>query len=332
MPDLRDDLRRLAQHMSEPASFDDLASARQRRDRRRHANALVVGLVVGLAVVVVAAVVLATTFGNRSGVGPAVAPSSWTTYTNPYGWTIAVPQEWRTDVIATPGGGIQGARFIGGDLSIEISTQTAAAGSPQPGLTMPPSSDSRFPLNADELLSPIEGGLGGSFFGDGLRFEVLVLTPSLPDFSLSRVDADILDRMIGSISFRPWTQGELRHGWTAIQTPTQDVSWITIRGGLYILFRTADGYRLVGSISCAGEPPSRTSATADGFAVLDCPDGSSWQMDAAGSSGGSFEAAANDPPPDWVVTTAHDGTLIAYVIPGDFPPGTGGSPSASPTP
>ena len=111
----------------------------------------------------------------------------------------------------------------------------------------------------------------------------------------------------------------------AIDTPTQDVSWITVRGGLYMLFRTADGYRLYGSITCAGRPTTNTSVSSDGFAVLECPDGSSWKMNAGGESGGGGQAAFNDPPPEWPVVSAHDGTLIAYVIPGYFPPGTGGS-------
>jgi hypothetical protein len=92
-----------------------------------------------------------------------------------------------------------------------------------------------------------------------------------------------------------------------------------------MLFRTPDGVRLYGSITCGEQAPKNLATTADGFAVLDCPDGSTWQMNAAGESGGGGEAASNDPPPEWPVVTAHDGTLIAYVIPGYFPPGTGGS-------
>jgi hypothetical protein len=133
--------------------------------------------------------------------------------------------------------------------------------------------------------------------------------------------------MIRSISFHPWQVGDVRHDWVAISTPTQDVSWITVEGGLYMLFKTSDGYRLYGSINCGDKQPSKTSSTQDGFAVLDCPDGTSWEMDAEGSSGGSGsgQASNNDPPPEWVVATAHDGTLIAWVLPGVFPPGTGGA-------
>jgi hypothetical protein len=254
------------------------------------------------------------------------APGSitWSTYTDPYGWTIDVPDTWRTDVISVDGPGTQGARFIGDNLSIQVSTQTAESGSPPPGLTTPPQDDSHFPLSAADLLAPTEGGEGGRFIGDGLPFDVLVLSPSLPG-PLPQADQDILERMISSISFQPWQEGDVRYDWAAIPTPTEDVSWITVRGGLYMLFPVADGYKLYGAISCGGNDPSRTSTRLDGYAVLECPDGSTWEMNAEGASGasGSGDAGMNDPPPQWPVITAFDGSLIAYVIPGEYPPGTG---------
>jgi hypothetical protein len=320
MGDLREDLLRLSRSAGEPVSFQSLATARRRRSRHRRVG----GIVVGLFVFTAAGALLVTAFRDQRGAVPAT-PTSWTTHTDPYGWTIDVPDGWRT--VATSN---RGARFEGDDMSVEISIQPAPSESLPPGftlppgLTLPPANDSQFPLSADQLLSDVEGGLGGHFFGDGLQFNVLVLSPSLPG-SLPDTDSDILDHMIGSISFQPWRIGEVRNGWEAIATPTHDVSWVTVRGGTYMLFRTASGYRLYGAISCAGNPPGRTSATSDGFAVLGCPDGSTWQMDAEGASGGSCIASANDPPPEWLVVTAHDGTVIAFVIPGYFPPGTGGS-------
>ena len=50
--------------------------------------------------------------------------------------------------------------------------------------------------------------------------------------------------------------------------------------------------------------------------------------DGAGGGDGSGQAIGNDPPPEWPVATAHDGTLIAWVLPGVFPEGTGGSTQA----
>ncbi len=255
---------------------------------------------------------------------PAVAPVSWTTYTDPYGWTIDVPTGWETNVITAKGGGTQGARFIGDNISIQVSTQTPPEGSPPPALTVPAANDSTFPLTTDGVLAPVEGGLGGHFVGDGLQFDVLVLSPSLPD-PLPQVDADVLDRMIGSILFQPWNVGDVRHDWVAIPTPTEDVSWIKVEGGLYMLFKASDGYKIYGSISCGGKEPSKTTSSADGYAVLDCPDGSTWEMNATGASGGGGDAAGNDPPPEWAVATAQDGTLIAWILPGVFPEGTGGS-------
>ena len=322
MPELREELLLLSEGAAEPGNFQDLATARRRRSRRRRAG----GLVVGLLVFAAAGLFLATTFRNERGSLPRdTVPTAWTTHTDPYGWTIDVPQDWRTRAT-----GKRGAVFEGESMSVQITIHPAPSESMPPGfalplgLTLPPSNDSQFPLHADQLLSNVEGGLGGSFVGDGQRFDVYVSSPYLPD-PLPETDADILDHMIGSISFQPWRVGEVRHGWEAIATPTEDVSWVTVRGGTYMLFRTSSGYRLYGAISCAGEPPSETSATPDGFAVLGCPDGSTWQMDAEGESGGGCIASANDPPPEWAVVTAHDGTLIAFVIPGFFPSGTGGS-------
>ncbi|MEP6759442.1 MAG: hypothetical protein ABJB55_09625 [Actinomycetota bacterium] len=264
------------------------------------------------------------------GGSPSMLAVAMTTYTDPFGgWTIDVPQDWTTKVIQTSGSGTQGAQFMGENMSIQVSTQTAPSGSPPPGLTLPATDDSQFPLVANDLLTNVEGGLGGTFWGDGQTFSVTVLSPNLPE-PLPEPERSILMHMIGSISFKPWTVGEIRNQWVAIPTPTGDVSWITVEGGLYMLFKTPDGYKLYGAISCGGKPPRKTSSRADGFAVLDCPDGTSWEMDAGGASGGdgSGEAVWNDPPPQWPVVTAHDGTLIAWVLPGVFPPGTGGSSPA----
>jgi hypothetical protein len=255
---------------------------------------------------------------------PNTGSMQWTTYTDPYGWTIDVPEGWATKVLSVEGAGTNGAQFIGENMSVQVSTQTADPGSPPPGLTLQLVNDAQFPLNANDFLSNIEEGLGGTFHGDGLVFDVTVRSPYLPN-PLPEPERSILMHMIGSITFQPWTVGDVRHDWVAIGTPTEDVSWIMLEGGLYMLFKTPDGYKLYGSISCGGKEPSKTSSSADGFAVLDCPDGSTWEMNATGESGGGGDAAGNDPPPEWAVVTAHDGTLIAWVLPGVFPPGTGGA-------
>ena len=62
MPDLRDDLGRLADFVGEPRGLDDLAAARRRRERRRRAE----GLVAGIAVVLATALFLVSTFRAES--------------------------------------------------------------------------------------------------------------------------------------------------------------------------------------------------------------------------------------------------------------------------
>jgi len=61
MPDLREDLERLADFVGEPRTFVDLERSRRRRERRRRTE----GLVAGLAVSVVAALFLISTFDGR---------------------------------------------------------------------------------------------------------------------------------------------------------------------------------------------------------------------------------------------------------------------------
>lgn len=262
---------------------------------------------------------------------PSMPAVGWGVFTDaPYGWVIDVPKTWTANNISTQGAGTQGANLVGDTMSVRITTETAPKNSPPPGLSLPAKPDSSFPLDANSLLRSKNGGLAGQFRGDGQSFTVQVSSSAAPG-QLSASDQAILERMIGSIAFQPWQVGDVRNNWVAIATPTDDVSWIYVEGGLYMLFRTPDGYKLYGSITCGNaKVPADTSARSDGFAVLKCQDGSSWEMNAEGASGGSGEASANDPPPEWPVTTAHDGTLIAWVLPGYFPEGTGGSPTASP--
>ena len=61
MPDLREDLERLADFVGEPRTFVDLERSRRRRERRRRTE----GLVAGLAVSVVAALFLISTFDGQ---------------------------------------------------------------------------------------------------------------------------------------------------------------------------------------------------------------------------------------------------------------------------
>jgi hypothetical protein len=81
MPDLREDLGRLADFVGEPATLHDLETARRRRERRRRTS----GLVAGLAVMVAAGVFLATTLRDRpvptpGDPGPATTGSATTVW------------------------------------------------------------------------------------------------------------------------------------------------------------------------------------------------------------------------------------------------------------
>jgi hypothetical protein len=81
MPDLREDLERLADFVGEPRTFVDLERSRRRRERRRRTE----GLVAGLAVSAVAALFLISTFDGRPAATPqgtadelpTAAPTVW---------------------------------------------------------------------------------------------------------------------------------------------------------------------------------------------------------------------------------------------------------------
>ena len=90
MPDLRDDLGRLADFVGEPRGLDELAAARRRRERRRRAE----GLVAGIAVVLATALFLVSTFRSDptlSVPGATATPTGgFVVPTVPYLW----PENW----------------------------------------------------------------------------------------------------------------------------------------------------------------------------------------------------------------------------------------------
>ena len=73
MPDLRDDLGRLADFVGEPRGLDDLAAVRRRREGRRRAEGLVAGLAVAIAVALFAVTTLRS---DPSPVVPVGTPST----------------------------------------------------------------------------------------------------------------------------------------------------------------------------------------------------------------------------------------------------------------
>ena len=74
MPDLRDDLGRLADFVGEPRGLDDLAAARRRRERRRRAE----GLIGGIAVVLATATLLVSVRASRLSRHPSITPGDST--------------------------------------------------------------------------------------------------------------------------------------------------------------------------------------------------------------------------------------------------------------
>ncbi len=254
---------------------------------------------------------LATPTTSDEPTGSPSTQTTWSTIDDVMGWTMSYPSSWTPAVFGEKDK--VGHAVYSGDTGPLSGVVVDVWTDPTVALTPPFTDDSTFPLDPNVAIE------SGTFRANGLVFHVDVST----DGTLTPEDDEIVHRIVSSITFKPWQVGDVRNDWVAISTPTDDVSWITVRGGLYMLFRTPDGYKLYGAISCVGKDPSKTSARSDGFAVLECPDGSTWEMNADGASGGSGDASRNDPPPEWPVVTAFDGSAIAYVIPGEYPPGTG---------
>ena len=84
MPDLHEDLERLADFVGEPRTFVDLERSRRRRERRRRTE----GLVAGLAVIALAALFLVTTFDGR----PVASPQDTAPPSGPTGTPTVWPE------------------------------------------------------------------------------------------------------------------------------------------------------------------------------------------------------------------------------------------------
>jgi hypothetical protein len=162
-----------------------------------------------------------------SSVGPTPTASetlAWTTHTDPLGWTIDVPEGWTTLRIdgSDPQGAYQGEAFSDGAI-LHTPAGPTSLNVDQPNVLLeiyhaegdsvtPPADDSAFPLSYDDLQAQ-EGGLTGTFRGDGLEFTLVIrLSGGTP----TAAQDDILHRMVGSISFQPWSEGEVRNGYVAL--------------------------------------------------------------------------------------------------------------------
>jgi hypothetical protein len=258
--------------------------------------------------------------GGETTVSSTPAPTAqavgWTTYTDPKGWSIDVPTDWDVQIITQ--GGNDGAAFSTGDLSLQIGIvpiQTTG-------------DDSRFPLDADQLLGPAEAGLIGHFRGDGQEFMVDV--PSIYDLhDIPDNELETVRHMIGSISFEPWRVGETRNGWTAVGKALRSASAQWVGAGQHFLTSGSDGHRLAFGppADCVNGTPT-FEIRESGSAAESCPDGTGgdWNVDTGeplpGNSPGFTETLPSFP----AVYSWDDQLLIT------FPPmGAAATPTTTPS-
>ena len=252
-------------------------------------------------------------------------PIAWTSYTDGLGWTMEVPEAWSSGAYDGFNGrySVTGAWFSSGEpLLLQGVAEEPDQPVPAPGDVMIKvwhrdggpaptfADDSSFSLAYDTLQGQ-EGITQMLFRGDGVEFSVWVQSG---DDEATAEQHEILRRMVESISFEPWTEGETRNGWTALWPADGPVTWEELdargAGGTYLLFSSGERPALFGPIEGCGEGQNMT-ADGKGNAILECPDGSIIGFTPAGEP-------LPDNPDAWSVRldqhpveVAHDGTSIA---------------------
>jgi hypothetical protein len=157
-------------------------------------------------------------FGGRSTVADpnassVVTPTAWTTYADPLGWRMDVPEGWETVVFPEEGSRL-GAAFVSG-TPVPTGDDPFAVLPPSDGLLLKVwhdagdqsiGNDSSFPLSASDLERDVVWTL--RFRGDGLLFHLMIIRPAgwndaPPDVTVPSDVTAVIDRMIESISFEP---------------------------------------------------------------------------------------------------------------------------------
>ena len=275
-----------------------------------------------------------------SSLSPSPAEAPGHTYTDPLGWTIDVPDGWASGPVAQQIGliTVAGAWFSSGPLASALSCSTS---NPTPGTTETSCSgpvpapgqmvlivqhsdkspvlrdDSALPLVPDRFIEN-QGSHGGAFFNaDGIEFSIFVYAAN--DEPLSPDQERLARLMIASVRFEPWTPGETRNGFTALD-PTVDrpaewkqagLDWQELAGASYAYMENGDEGVLLGPMPDCGAGSTQAAATIPRAAVLECPDGTKagWTIDGQPLSGNP--PSLSDPVPPNHVVRAWDGTLIS---------------------
>jgi hypothetical protein len=286
------------------------------------------------------------TFEWADGISSSSAPTpttttGWTTYTDPLGWTIDVPDGWSTGTIAPDqmgsiGAGGSGAWFSSGEpLPIPSGVLGLFGPDPAPGQVIlrvfhdyknpVVTDDSPFPLDADALLKHQGNEWDGFFIADGLEFGVATATGG--GGSLSQQQHEVIWRMISSMRFQPWTPGETRGDprslkFTALD-PTANrpatwkqagLDWQELGGLTYVYMENGENGVLLGPMPSCGADEVHDAGTNVRAALLECADGTKggWTIDGQPLPNNSRNFL--DPVGVNHVVRAWDGTLLSPLV------------------
>jgi hypothetical protein len=292
------------------------------RTRIRVATGVAAFVVFALAISLFAIPALRPGRAGTGGQGSSASDGStgWTTYTDPLGWTLEVPAQWTTLSFTgapevpgyahgasffsglpsvTPGGPFS-ASAANGDVMVRISHDDRDASI---------ADDSSFPLSMDDFHPDPGPGNSGTIAmrGDGLAFSIEIVYTAKADIaSLS----PLVDHMIASIAFQPWSPSETRNGWTVVDgvQPAITAEWVSLNGKEWLA--NAAGREVFGpGPTCAGGLTDHEVAET-GVAFIVCSDGTGGQWNSDGEPiAGSYQGFA-DPLPGHPAVLSWDGKLL----------------------
>jgi hypothetical protein len=269
-----------------------------------------------------------------SSAAPAVTPTAWTTYTDPLGWTIDVPRDWVTEPINTSVGHVSYAGATFGSSTPEVDAGNSASPTLGPGaLGAAPGEvtlilyhleggpgpsfldDSRFPLALADA-QQVEGGYQLDFRANGLTF---YLSIRVGGDGPTADQSAIVQRMVSAIAFRPWTPGESRNGFTALNPSAAvqsewkqaGLDWQVLGKDVYVFMQDGGNGELLGPMPDCGQGEKESASINPRGPVLQCPDGTNagWTID--GQPFATKPAGFQQPVPVNQVIRAWDGTLLS---------------------
>jgi hypothetical protein len=265
---------------------------------------------------------------TASSIAPTSATTTgWTTYTDPLGWTIDVPRDWVTKKIdgADARQVYEGAAFGSSTPDQQPGGPTTIGAPPgevtlllyhaEGGPPVPPTNDSGPPTSLGDL-EIVQGGYQSDFTADGLPFSLSI---RVGGDAPTAEQLTILQQMVSSIAFQPWTPGESRDGFTALNPSAETqvewkqagLDWQVLGKDVYVFMQDGGNGVLLGPMPDCGQGEKESASINPRGPVLQCPDGTNagWTID--GQPLAANPAGFQQPVPVNQVIRAWDGTLLS---------------------